>query len=526
MAAPMRNSRFLLRNILIRFHHVKRLISNGKIRVRFAPSPTGMLHLGGLRTALYNFLFARSQRGTFILRIEDTDQTRLVPGAVQRLEEMLNWVGITPDEGPTQGGDWGPYIQSQRLQTYQEEMDTLLKNRTTYRCFCTTKRLELLRKEALRRREVPKYDGRCRHLSEEEVTKKLEQGLPSVIRLKLESLHEPWEDLVYGPININITDVEGDPILMKTDGYPTYHFANVVDDHHMGVTHVLRGVEWQTSTPKHLLLYRAFGWEPPKFAHLPLIMNRDGTKLSKRQGDIQVDYFKENGYFSDAVLNYITQMGGGFNVETTEGLVLDELIDEFSVRQLNRNSGRLDTEKLNAYNRLHLQRLLRSSRRQDMIQQTRDMVRHQFQDRLGDSRVQEMVLEDEHISDVLEWSQTRIHRLEDLLAKNMEFIWIVPKMEDLRRVTKLPLDTDYCLEHCINSLRNAVEFSVDSLSVLLRNDAKDLKVKFSDYMKLLRGSLSGLQEGPAVAEMLVILGKGNSVARLHQAASILKQKVS
>ncbi|BFZ21169.1 hypothetical protein BsWGS_24208 [Bradybaena similaris] len=220
------------------------------VRVRFAPSPTGFLHLGGLRTALYNFLFARStQNGRFILRIEDTDQTRAVPGAVEKLQQALNWAGLVPDEGPGVGGKYGPYVQSQRLDIYQKNIKTLLENGWAYPCFCSARRLELTRKEAARKGEPSKYDGRCRSLSKAQMDEYQSQGMPFVVRLKLEPTLDPWDDMVKGVMSHNVHDSEGDPVLMKSDGYPTYHFANVVDDHLMKVSHVLRGSEWISSTP-------------------------------------------------------------------------------------------------------------------------------------------------------------------------------------------------------------------------------------------------------------------------------------
>ncbi|PNF34521.1 hypothetical protein B7P43_G10725 [Cryptotermes secundus] len=226
-----------------------------EVRVRFAPSPTGHLHLGGLRTAFYNYLFAKSHGGKFILRIEDTDQSRIVPDAVDKFENDLEWVGIVPDESPSVGGPYGPYKQSERLSLYRNQVKSILEKGEGYYCFCTDRRLDLLRREALRARQVPRYDNRCRHLSEEEVKERLDRGDNYCIRFKLMSDEEAFEDLVYGRISYNVALNEGDPVIIKSDGYPTYHFANVVDDHFMKISHVLRGVEWQISTSKHILLY-------------------------------------------------------------------------------------------------------------------------------------------------------------------------------------------------------------------------------------------------------------------------------
>uniref|UniRef100_A0A803T7W8 Nondiscriminating glutamyl-tRNA synthetase EARS2, mitochondrial n=1 Tax=Anolis carolinensis TaxID=28377 RepID=A0A803T7W8_ANOCA len=273
----------------------------------------GFLHLGGLRTALYNYLFARKHNGRFLLRLEDTDQSRLVDGAAQGIEDMLEWAGISPDESPRRGGSVGPYLQSQRLGLYREASDFLLDKGAAYRCFCTPRRLELLKKEALRNRQTPRYDNRCRHLSPSQVEEKLSQGTDHAVRFRLEQgAEEPFLDLVYGWSRHEVSSVEGDPVILKSDGFPTYHLANVVDDHRMGISHVLRGTEWLTSTSKHLLLYRAFEWQPPRFGHLPLLLNRDGSKLSKRQGDLFVEGFVREGCLPEALLDLLTNCGSGF----------------------------------------------------------------------------------------------------------------------------------------------------------------------------------------------------------------------
>ncbi|CAH2267786.1 jg5729 [Pararge aegeria aegeria] len=225
-------------------------------RVRFAPSPTGYLHLGGLRTALYNYLYTKSRRGVFILRIEDTDQARKVDGSVEGLINDLEWAGIECDEGPGRGGIYGPYVQSERLNVYQEHIKKLLDNGSAYRCFCTERRLNILRRDAVKHQRLPKYDNKCRSLSKEDIDAKMKAGIAYCVRFKLSSDCMSFEDMIFGGIAYDVSRVEGDPVLMKSDGYPTYHFANVVDDHLMQVTHVLRGVEWQISTTKHLLIYK------------------------------------------------------------------------------------------------------------------------------------------------------------------------------------------------------------------------------------------------------------------------------
>lgn len=270
------------------------------------------------------------------MRIEDTDQSRLVDGATEQLCADLEWVGIRPDEGPQQGGDFGPYVQSQRLHIYRDEVKKLLENGTAYYCFCTERRLDLLRKDALKARQVPKYDNRCRHLTPVQIAEKLANQDTFCIRFKLDPYVDDYHDLVYGKIVYDVAANEGDPVIIKSDGYPTYHFANVVDDHLMHITHVLRGVEWQISTTKHLLMYRAFNWIPPKYAHLPLLMNGDGTKLSKRQGNINIGHYREQGIEPQALVNFITLAGGGFRRElssTPTGYTLEQLQSQVNDRQ-------------------------------------------------------------------------------------------------------------------------------------------------------------------------------------------------
>ncbi|ESN98496.1 hypothetical protein HELRODRAFT_113813 [Helobdella robusta] len=350
------------------------------VRVRFAPSPTGHIHLGSLRTALYNYLFCKSHRGKYILRIEDTDQTRVIDGATEHLIDMLKWTGIEFDEGPhIIGSQHGPYIQSQRLHIYQEYSNHLLKTNQAYKCFCSSERLDLLRRQAASRGEVPKYDNRCRHLSQKEMDKKLETNLPYVIRFKLEHYLECWQDAVYGPIHYDVAANEGDVVILKSDGYPTYHFANVVDDHLMNITHVLRGVEWQVSTVKHLLLHKAFNWTPPTYAHLPLLQNKDGKKFSKRQNDTHVEHYKNMGYYPEAVLNILTNSGSGFKVQDTSGMSLPQLIDNFDLSKLHTNSTRVDFDRLADFNRLAIQRRLKCDKsKSELIERLRRILEEKY----------------------------------------------------------------------------------------------------------------------------------------------------
>ncbi|KAL1140319.1 hypothetical protein AAG570_000251 [Ranatra chinensis] len=346
---------------------------------------SGNLHLGGLRTALYNYIYSRSHKGKFILRIEDTDQTRLVPGTVEKLLEDLAWVGLNPDEGPNCGGSYGPYIQSERAKLYREEVETLLNTGSAYHCFCSERRLNILRKNALRNQEVPKYDNHCRSLPLEEVKKRLSSGQKSCIRLKLTS-SEPFVDLVYGRTCHEVKDIEGDPVILKTDGFPTYHLANVIDDHHMQISHVIRGVEWLPSTNKHIMIYRALGYEPPKFVHLPLLLNSDGSKMSKRHGDLSVEVFRKKGLLPRALINFVVKAGSGFHTNSNDiNHSLEELtnkVPKFDLSLINNNSCRLPLDRLAEFNHAELKRQINNDDELVLlVRKVREMIIKHFHNR-------------------------------------------------------------------------------------------------------------------------------------------------
>lgn len=389
----------------------------------------GFLHLGGLRTALFNFLFAKSFNGKFILRIEDTDQTRLVDGACEALCRDLEWGGLIPDEGPTYGGNYGPYIQSERLEIYQEHLKKLLETGHAYHCFCSERRLELLRKEAVKARQIPKYDNRCRHLTPTQIAEKIAKNDKYCIRFRLSEEAESFNDMVYGHFVYLVAQNEGDPVIVKSDGYPTYHFANVVDDHLMKITHVLRGVEWQISTPKHLMMYKAFGWRPPQFGHLPLIMNSDGTKLSKRQMDIKLDYYRDRGFFPQALINYITQAGGGFDRDSSESLNcynMKELIDKFDIKRVNSNSSRLNPDLLTEINRQELLNQINDPEKcKLLVSNLRNLVKEKYP-----LSAEQLDLNEEHISNVLKWGVNRVSTIYELVEGKLSFLWVLPKMTD------------------------------------------------------------------------------------------------
>jgi len=331
-------------------------------RVRFAPSPTGYVHIGSLRTALYDYLYAKGKKGKYILRIEDTDRSRFVEGALENLIKSLEWAGIKHDEGVfiengniVQKGEYGPYIQSERLDLYKKYIEILLEKGLAYRCFCSKERLDKVREEQKRNGQTPMYDKHCRNLSQEEIDKKLKEGKEYVIRLKIpENEDVKFKDLIRGTISINSKEID-DQVLIKSDGFPTYHFAVVVDDYLMKISHIIRGEEWLTSTPKQVILYNFFGWEVPSFVHLPTVLNKDKKKLSKRQGDVSVSDFKDSGYLPQALVNYLALVGWSPK-GNNEIFSMEDLIEEFSFQNVSKTGGVFDIEKLNWVNSQYIKK--------------------------------------------------------------------------------------------------------------------------------------------------------------------------
>ena len=327
-----------------------------QVRTRFAPSPTGFMHLGGVRTALYAYLLAKKYGGQFILRIEDTDQGRLVPGATDVIYDTLRECGLNWDEGPDIDGPCGPYVQSERKHMYLPYAQQLVKSGHAYYCFCTKEELDARREAAEARGEVFKYDKHCLHLSQQEIDRKLAEGVPYVIRMNAPTEGETgYHDLVFGDISMP-NDTLDDMVLIKADGMPTYNFANVIDDHLMGITHVMRGMEYLSSTPKYNLLYEAFGWEIPQYIHLPTVMRDSQHKLSKRDGDAYYSDYIEKGFLTEALINYLALVGWNPG-DDREFFTLDELVQAFDVKGINRAPGIFDPEKLRWFNFEYIRKL-------------------------------------------------------------------------------------------------------------------------------------------------------------------------
>ncbi len=475
------------------------------IRVRFAPSPTGYLHIGGLRTALYNYLLARHNDGTFILRIEDTDRSRYVEGAVENLIEALKWSGLDYDEGPDIGGEYGPYMQSQRLHIYKENTDYLISEKNAYYCFCTQERLNQVREKSQKEGLQPMYDKHCLNLPESEVQQKLTEGIPHVVRLNVEHGKQIFlKDVVRGEVSFDSSIID-DQVLIKSDGYPTYHLANVVDDHLMKITHVIRGEEWLPSTPKHILLYDYFGWEKPVFAHLPLLLNPDKSKLSKRQGDVAVEDYRSKGYLKEALVNFVALLGWNF-ADDKEFYMMDELIAKFSLEGVNKAGAVFNLEKLNWLNAEHLRR----KPLPELVSLLRDELKltkygtYEYSDEFLGLVIEAMK---ERVSFIKEISEKGFYLFEDPAeydeavvkkrwkADSAEHLKIL--VEEFSKLTKNPGKEDY---------ENA-----------LRQTAEKLGIGTGKLIHPVRIAVSGVGGGPGVFDILYIIGKEKTINRLKRA---------
>ncbi|HEY6191949.1 MAG TPA: glutamate--tRNA ligase [Bacteroidota bacterium] len=474
------------------------------VRVRFAPSPTGFLHVGGLRTALYNFLFARRQGGVFVLRIEDTDRARYVEGAVESLIRTLAWTGLAYDEGPEKGGPFGPYIQSERLDLYRDHVNRLLNKGDAYRCFCTHDRLEEMRKEQDRLKLPPKYDRRCLSLDKSVIQSNIAQGLPFVIRMRVpDGVTISFHDMIRGEVEFAGEKVD-DQVLLKSDGYPTYHLANVVDDHLMQITHVIRGEEWLSSTPKHVLLYQFFGWEKPEFAHLPLLLNADRSKLSKRQGDVAVEDYREKGYLPAALVNFVALLGWNPGDER-ELFSLDDLVREFSIDRVGKSGAIFNVEKLDWLNAQHLRRMSD----QDILALLKDL--------LARSGPWEKEFGDGYLLNVIRAMRERIIFVRDFIDKSPYFFRAPQSYDETAMKKRWTGETPAALEALAGEFSHLDNPGAAEFESALRKVAASRHVPDGDLIHALRLAVSGVGGGPGVFEIVDILGKDESIGRIKRA---------
>ncbi len=475
-------------------------------RVRFAPSPTGYLHVGGLRTALYNYLFARKHGGTFVLRIEDTDRKRFVEGAEEALIDSLRWCGLDFDEGPGARGDedgpYGPYRQSDRQELYVAAANKLLESGHAYRCYRTDDELQQIREE----HQANKSPGRLKvRLPEEESARRAADGMPSVVRLKVpdgETLSV--NDLVRGEVSIS-SDIVDDQILLKSDGFPTYHLANVVDDHAMKISHVIRGEEWLPSMPKHLLLYRALGYELPQFAHLPLLLNSDRSKLSKRQGDVAVEDYREKSFYPEALLNFVAFLGWNPG-DDREMFSLDELIEEFSLKRVNKSGAIFNLEKLSWFN----QQYLRERPVAETIGQLRPLLTEKGWGEFDDA----------YLAEVIELMKERVtfpYEIPELGS----YFFVDPTEYDEKTVKKRwKAESGERMTRLAERLEGG-SWKADDLETVFKDQAEKEEIGAGQFIHPTRLAVSGTGVGPSLYHMLETLGEERCLRRIRKATEVL-----
>ncbi len=499
------------------------------VRVRFAPSPTGALHIGGVRTALFNYLFARQQKGTFVLRIEDTDQTRYVPGAEEYIVEALNWLGISPDEGPQQGGDFAPYRQSERKEIYREYAEKLLAEGKAYYAFDTPEELDDMR-ERLKEARVanPVYNAATRlqmrnslTLSEEETQALMDSGTPYVVRIKLPRNEEVrFKDMVRGWVVVNTATLD-DKILLKSDGMPTYHLANIVDDHLMQITHVIRGEEWLPSAPLHIMLYAYFGWEAPLFSHLPLLLKPDGNgKLSKRAADklgfpiFPLQWkdpatgevskgFKEEGYLPDALINFLALLGWNPGGEK-ELFSLNSLVKSFSLEKINKAGAKFDIEKAKWFNQQYLKFVSDQKLKDEFL------------------KITPYTVTDEKALSIVKALRERIVFVDDFLQLSEAFFTAPQAYDENMARKKWNQEAVTKLEEFVEAMSEMNNLSAEQAKQLLTEVCATDDTPFGKVMPAMRLALTGTGGGPDLMDMIAIMGPQEVRSRIQAAINNIK----
>ena len=484
-------------------------LSAAPIRVRVAPSPTGDPHVGTAYMGLLNYIYARQRGGKFILRIEDTDQTRFVATSEQMIFDALRWLGITWDEGPDIGGPFGPYRQSERTPIYREYVQKLLDSGHAYRSFETAEELEAMRKAQLAAKLPPRYNGAHRELPQPQIDGYLAEGRPYVIRLKVPAEGETsFRDELRGAVKFSHNNVD-DQVLLKSDGFPTYHLANVVDDHLMEISDVIRAEEWISSTPKHVLLYQAFGWELPRFWHMPLLRNIDKSKISKRKNPVSLVYYRESGYLPQAMLNFLGLMGGGMpasgspeggegrakNLET-EIFSLDQMVEKFVFEKISLGGPVFDLTKLKWLNGEYL----------------RALSPEEFFDAL-----RQVVFSDEHLKRIVPLVQTRIETLAQF-GDMADFLF----KDEVLPATEVFLPKKRTIEEAIAfaseqlAVLEATAFTVEDLETALKKLGTDKEWSVKENFMLLRAVVTGKTASPPLLESMIVFGKARTLDRVRR----------
>ncbi len=483
------------------------------VRTRFAPSPTGFPHVGNIRTALFAWLFARHNRGSLIVRIEDTDVARRVKGAVEAILGSLRWLGLDWDEGPEVGGKYGPYFQSQRLEKYREAAECLILQGDAYYCYCSPQRLEEMRREQSRRKQPPGYDRHCRNLSQEERSRREAEGITPVVRFKtpLEG-QTRFSDIIWGEVVFENSTLD-DLVLLKSDGYPTYHLANVVDDHEMEITHVIRAEEWLSSTPRHVLLYQAFGYEPPQFAHMPMLLGTDRSKLSKRHGAVSITEYKDQGYLPEAMLNFLALLGWSLD-DKTEVMSRQQLIDSFSLERVSRTAAIFNRDKLDWMNGVYI----RSLSREDFTQRALPFLERDLPAEV------KRPLSIDYVCQIMPLIQERAKTLAEV-AELTEFFFITELDYDSSLLIgkgMTPELTIRALEMARQRLEQLKSFDTESLEALLRPLAVELGLKTGQLFGALRVATTGRTAAPPLFQTMAVLGKERCLRRIEMALDKLR----
>lgn len=470
-----------------------------KVRTRFAPSPTGYMHIGNLRTAIFEYLTAKHENGDFILRIEDTDLTRKVDGAIDFIYDTLKICNIDISEGPNNPGEYGPYIQSERLKIYQDYANKLVENGKAYYCFCTEDDLIKMRKKAEEDKVAFLYDGRCSKLSQEEIAEKLKNNTPYVIRQKM-----PKEgisvvnDLVYGEIKVENKVLE-DQILIKSDGYPTYNFANVIDDHLMNITHVIRGNEYLSQTPKYNLLYEAFGWEMPTYIHVPMVLGSDGNKLSKRNGDASFMDLYNEGYLPEAIINYLVLLG--WSPETNQEIYsMEELIKVFNPKRISKSPATYDIKKLQWFN----QKYIKSLSDEEYINYIKPFLNHDVTNKSEEWINKLLLIYKDHISYGKEINDVVNIFFNDeinISKENQEFLESDPMINEVINCYK-------------EELANLKEWHVEDIANVINIVKEKTGVKGKLLYMPIRIKISGVEHGPELPDEIYLIGKEKVIDRL------------
>ncbi len=478
------------------------------VRVRFAPSPTGKIHAGNIHTAVFDYLWARHNNGAFILRIEDTDTVRKEEGAVELMLDAMKWLGLNWDEGPDIGGPYGPYVQSERLGLYKEAAEKLVQQGDAYYCYCTPERLEEMRREQQAHNKAPGYDRACRSLTPQQRKEKEAQGIKPVIRFKVpDEGRLQFHDAIYGDVAFENKTID-DFIMLKSDGYPTYHLAHVVDDHAMKITHVIRGEEWISSTPRHLLMYRAFGWDHPEYCHMPLIVTADRAKLSKRRGAISILEYREMGYLPEALFNFLVLMGWSLD-DKTEIMTRQQMIDNFTLERMGKTPAAFNQEKLDWMNGVYI----RAMDVEDLAEKVMPFMEKYLPEAI------KRPLDKDYVRKIVPLIRERINTLKE--AADYAAFFFADKLEyDVAMLLGKKTDAataSTALKAAEKILSALPDFGHELLETTLRQLAEDLGIKAGQLFNLLRVATTARDAAPPLFDTMEVLGKEACLKRIHVA---------